>query len=601
MSRICICTTPIRPEPSPVPPFGAMAIIQSLQMIGEKPEFYHIDYFRPKEDEIIQYFEENQFDIVGISSIVSTAYVATKKLAQIIKKVNSKTCIIVGGNIVSSANVLLAKLPIDFCVIGEGEIIIQNLVRAITKGNLNDEVLGEIRGISFIDSKGNFRFTGFETPLSAEKILTPDFTILEKTGCLDYYMPSTADWNKKLDTSVHFENNKTAVVITSKGCVGRCTFCPRLEKGYRVLPTERVIEHLKLLKEKYSVGILDIQDENFGSNKSMTRDLVKKLGEMGFAWRAAGVRVDTVDKKTLKYWAANGCKLVSYGIETGSLRMLSVMEKKISLRQNLDAIRWTYEAGLPTYFIKLVIGMPGEDDSTIKETIAFLIKCMPYYPNVSRKRKGLASSINYAQALPGSPLYEYAREKGYIHNTIDAEEQYLIRISDVDASSIEHFINCTKQPFLKVLSWKYWINWELFRYHAKNYLGIAFTRTQKIRIYLIEFLHIFSRKAPKNIAFFKILAQQNKNKRIERLNDYFNLKSKRLSVLLPWNRYTYPFIVILIAWKKSQSIREFLDLIIHHLIWSINIFRKKSLPDKSLRKIVNISDNDETVLLRKGR
>ena len=613
MAKICICTTPIRPEPVDFPPFGSMAIIQSLQQIGENPEFYHIDYFRPDEDEIIQYFQDNQFDMVGISSVVSTAYTVTKQIAEIIKNVNSKTYIIVGGNIVASANVLLKKLPIDFCVIGDGEIIIQNLVKSINKGETDDDSLEEIRGISFIDSKGKFRFTGYEPPPTTENILSPDFDILERIGCLDYYMPKRPGWYEWLESSDKLQNKRTATVVSAKGCVARCTFCHRLEKGYRVIPNQHVIEHIKLLKEQYNIGTLAIADENFGSNKQVTKEFVKRIGEMGFSWRANGVRAYTVDAETLRYWADNGCKLVIYGIESGSPKMLEVMEKKVSLEQNINALKWTYEAGLPT-IIQLVIGMPGEDDTTIKETIDFLIRCMPYYSDVLKQRNDLVISLNYAQALPCTPLYEYARENGYIQKTIEAEEEYLKKISDVDAYSSDHFINYTKQPLLKVLSWRYWINWELYKYHAKHNLGISLSKVQKLKIFLLTLLrvigriNIIGRVVPKNINSLQIPVRKDMNSKIAKaenyLNTYYNLSSDplvRFSLILPWNKWTYPLIAIYLSKKHSNTFGEMCKLLLDHLIWSIKIFSRISLPEVSLRRLVNITDNDETVLLRQGR
>jgi hypothetical protein len=53
--KICVCTTPMRPTPTDFPPFGSMAIIKSLQKIGEDPKFYNIDYFRYSHEEIEDY------------------------------------------------------------------------------------------------------------------------------------------------------------------------------------------------------------------------------------------------------------------------------------------------------------------------------------------------------------------------------------------------------------------------------------------------------------------------------------------------------------------------------------------------------------------
>ena len=59
------------------------------------------------------------------------------------------------------------------------------------------------------------------------------------------------------------------------------------------------------------------------------------------------------------------------------------------------------------------------------------------------------------------------QEKKDLFRQILGEEKYLDFISDKDAYSNEHFINYT-QPLLKVLSWRYKINWNLWRAHAKK-------------------------------------------------------------------------------------------------------------------------------------
>ena len=107
--KVCICTTPIRPEPTEFPPFGSMAIIQSLESIGTEAEFYHLDYHRQSDEQMKKYFANNQFDIVGISAVVSTAYKFTKKLASIINNAKPDTITIVGGSLSASAKILHQK------------------------------------------------------------------------------------------------------------------------------------------------------------------------------------------------------------------------------------------------------------------------------------------------------------------------------------------------------------------------------------------------------------------------------------------------------------------------------------------------------------
>jgi len=77
-------------------------------------------------------------------------------------------------------------------------------------------------------------------------------------------------------------------------------------------------------------------------------------------------------------------------------------------------------------------------------------------------------SINYAQALPGTPLYEYGRRTELIGTSVDAEEEYLINVSDKNSSEPEYSINFTDYPTIVFWSWKYKIYVEtLYAYIQK--------------------------------------------------------------------------------------------------------------------------------------
>jgi Fe-S oxidoreductase len=165
--KICIVTTPIRPVPTNYPPFGSMAIIQSLRSIEQDVSFYNIDYHRYTHEQNLEYFKKNNFDAVGISAVVSTAYKYSKYLAHLIKKINPNTIVFLGGGMAASAEILHRKSKVDYCVVGDGEIIVKNLIKALQKNKVEDNDLEKIRGITFIDSKNTFKFTGYEHPLPA--------------------------------------------------------------------------------------------------------------------------------------------------------------------------------------------------------------------------------------------------------------------------------------------------------------------------------------------------------------------------------------------------------------------------------------------------
>ena len=186
--KICVATTPIRPYPTDFPPFGSMIIVQSLRELGHEVFFHHIDYHRYSKENNYNYFKKNQFDVVGISAVVSTAYEYTKYLSKLIKEINQNTTLVVGGSLVASAEILHRKSKIDFCVIGDGEIIIKNLVKTIEENKLKDEDLVIIKGITFIDSQNKLKFTGYERPVPAPLLESPDYSILEDDKSINWYI-----------------------------------------------------------------------------------------------------------------------------------------------------------------------------------------------------------------------------------------------------------------------------------------------------------------------------------------------------------------------------------------------------------------------------
>lgn len=597
LPRGVICTTPIRPVPTTFPPLGSLAIIQSLRKINVDTHFYNIDYFRPPEDEIENYFLQNQFDFVGISAVVSTAYAFTKKLSEIIRRVSPNTVQILGGNLAASADLILRKTFIDFCVLGDGESIIQELISGLSANNFFVEEKSRfetIKGIAYLDNK-SFVSTGYSKTPDATDISFPDYGILESDGSLDWFMPNDSNWDEKNENTDESKCVKSATVITSKGCVARCTFCHRWEKGFRAKSTFGIREHLKSLKDIYGVEAIQIGDENFGSDKDKTIEVVEALSELGLIWKAAGVRARTVNLELLQFWKSKNAKTIVYGIESGSQTMLDVMQKNVTVEMNSNALRWTSQAGLHTV-LQLVIAMPGESDYTIRETRDFVIKHLKDLIPLSNGLPSNSISINYAQALPGTPLYEYAIQNELIKNTIDGEEEYLLAISDIDAYSTDHFINYTKQPLLKVIMWRYLITGPADLYYIEQVLNIKLNFLKTTYSLILSFLnrvqlarriiHFYEIESPLIVQIKKYLATDLKND-----EGYFNFKGG-WQISLLFSRYyhfiAYPLLAFGLAIKKSKSPTEFLRLIFEHIVWSA-IFKKKalrSLPKISLRKVV---------------
>lgn len=625
--KICICTTPLRPTPTTFPPFGSMAIIQSLRDAGHEVSFLHIDYFRYADGWMREYFAMHQFDVVGISAVVSTAYMYTKYLGNLIREVSPSTCIVVGGNLAASAEILLRKCQIDFCVVGDGEIIIRNLVAEVSSGAKNFERLRAVKGICFLGSDHEFIFTGYGEKPPADQISWPDYGILESDGSLSHYISDTIDNRIDGTYDIHGEGARLATIVMTKGCVARCTFCHRWEKGFRVRPVDQVIAHAKFLKDRFNVRYLDIADENFGSDHAVARELADELGKLGMVWRCAGVRANTVDQESLWHWQRNGCTSVIFGFESGSDRILKIMEKKVTVEQNLAALEAVCQTGMTTV-IQLVIGMPGETDDTIRETIDFLKRAAPLVTLWKDKAPSELISINYAQALPGTPLYEWAREHGYIGVELDEEEKYLIHISDTDAYLSDHFINYTGLPLLRVLMWQVWILAEIDAHHYRSQAdadGQCYPGVWQIVRYYISAVGIQLDRgwAQGNwvgrAARWLIGAKGGSKDGADAYDyvtesGYFNVRKGFKMAPLLLNPITrplfFPLLAVAMAAYKGGSVAGSLRLLRDYFIWQIGGSKTQNIQVESisLRKAVAINSpvsgarsSDAMLPLRQGR
>lgn len=482
--KIVICTTPIRPTPTSYPPFGSLAVLQALRSAGFDPVFFDIDGLRPSFPEVLQRLEAEAPNLIGISAVVSTAYGYVKELCTAIRRILPGTKIVLGGNLAASAEILHRLCHVDVCVVGEGEKVVVNLVRHYLRhreGGDHDE-LQKVKGITCLDPRGELVFTGYETAIPANELLDPDYSILEQHSNIHNFItdPFTRDSFATDPRSYepHRAGKKMATVVTTKGCVARCTFCHRWDKGFRQIAPPKVIQRIMYLMDRYNVGFIQFGDENFGSDRRATDELIRLIKPLDILWHVAGVRACSTEMEQLKRMREAGCSSLYYGFESGSPEILDVMEKKLDLKDNYNAARWLHEAGLSTVY-QLVLGMPGENHRTISDTIQMVKTITEFLPD----RPDRYLSTNYIQALPGTPVYEYARVKGLIGSTLAGEEQYLLAISDNEAGDDTKFLNFTDSPDLVVQSWRPWILYEAtvhwHRYRRKHPRSSSPTRIER--------------------------------------------------------------------------------------------------------------------------
>lgn len=453
-------TLPQRDTPGTFPPYGPLAVMTYLKKAGyANIVLYNMDLRRPSREEAVDYIVSYHPDVLCISAPVSTSYENCKYYSLEIKKRLPKATIVLGGNLAASAEIILKKTAVDICVLGEGEIACKELFDVLS-GNRPRSDLPKIKGLGYLEG-GTFINTGYAEQLPMEEVYDVDWNVLDEHSrkhCFQKFADFASDAVRiKYFAGIYGGKgieaeklNKTVGVIAcSKGCVSRCTFCHRWQKGVRFIPPEILIQRMKDLMEHDNVGAFEFADECFGADIKWLHKFCELVKPLNILWYSAGMRVKQITPEIIAMMKEAGCRAIIYGMETGSERMIEVMEKRAAIEDNIRAFRLTLEAGLYT-IPQLIIGMPGENPETIQESAEFIAKNMA----LDKTQNPREVSINFAQALPGTPLYEYARHKGMIGESVDEEEKYLLHISDRNACDEETTLNFTEHPRLALLSWR---------------------------------------------------------------------------------------------------------------------------------------------------
>ncbi len=185
-------------------------------------------------------------------------------------------------------------------------------------------------------------------------------------------------------------------IVTSRGCPAACTYCIKhvsYQFGTRLRSPELLVEEMWQLKE---LGIHNIHmyADLFTVNRDQVVNLCKLMIEEDIQIRwTCNSRVDYVDQEMLDLMGKAGCWLISWGIESGNEQILRHARKGAYPDKAERALRWAKEAGIKNwgYFI---IGLPGETEETIRQTIDF-----------SKKLPLDIALFHVAAPYPGTPFF----------------------------------------------------------------------------------------------------------------------------------------------------------------------------------------------------
>lgn len=329
-------------------------------------------------------------DLIGKTNsgkvLISTTLLQLKeglRVANSVKKRSPKSIVVMGGPAFGSVKTedLIRDAPVDIVVIGEAENVILDIVSWEKASSIRAKI-GSRNMIRM--AGGTFEINTVRNKPDLAKIPLPAWDMLSIEKYLDR-------WSK--------ETGMTSLqIIGSRGCPFSCSFCDKTVTGskYRSRPVEIVANEISYLVANYSPDDIFYDDDLFTVGKERVFKMCEKIAAINTRW-SAQARVDTVTFEMLVAMKQAGCRELYFGVESGSERILKILNKKTSRKQIVGAFELCHKVGVkPGAY--LMVGVPGETKLDIQETIKLVNEIRPAMLNFS-----------FLMPFPGTKIFQQTK------------------------------------------------------------------------------------------------------------------------------------------------------------------------------------------------
>jgi len=168
------------------------------------------------------------------------------------------------------------------------------------------------------------------------------------------------------------EGRPATTAISSRGCPFACTFCANNAWGktIRMRSPSNIFEEIKMLKDKHGYGAFMFFDDTMTVSKKRMGEICGLLKTLKIVYRCF-IRSDTVDRDILEKMRESGCVEVGIGLESGSQRILDIVNKGTNIKKNMEMVKLCRSLGMRVKGF-VMVGLPGENRESVKQTADFL-------------------------------------------------------------------------------------------------------------------------------------------------------------------------------------------------------------------------------------
>lgn len=324
-------------------------------------------------------------DVVALTAMTSK-FPMVARLAEISKEIFPEVPVIAGGHHASIfGRELLENRNFDFIVVGEGERTVRELIQAIAR---NSRDFSGIKGLVYRAENGQI-ITTSQRPLieNLDELPIADRDLIINPG----YPP---------------ENN----IIISRGCPFNCHYCGAKTiwtRKVRRRSIDNIVSEIEYLFSRNKSRAVTFWDDSFTCNRKFISELLPELRKFKGLSFSCITRLDLIDAELLAEMKAAGCSQILFGIESGSDRVLQLIDKKLTVEQIKKQTALVDEAGI-AWLGFFLIGYPGERQEDIVKTVAFM-----------KELNASWSEINIFNPLPGTKIWDELEAQGVVSSRMD--------------------------------------------------------------------------------------------------------------------------------------------------------------------------------------
>lgn len=253
---------------------------------------------------------------------------ALPEITQAIRDALPDTLIVLGGaHVAAFGRAALADTAADVAVVGEGELTMEQIVRAF----LEREGMECIAGIIRRDLNGNIVVNSGVQPLikDLDSLPMPAYDLIDMSKY----------WSQQAFAPV--PSRRYVSLFSSRGCPYGCIYCHNVfGKGFRAQSPERIIAEIKYVRKLTSAVEVEFLDDCFNLDRNRVLAyaelLLKEVGPMKTMFPNA-LRADLLDDEIVDALVSAGMYYSALALESGVPRIQKLIGKRLHISKFLEA------------------------------------------------------------------------------------------------------------------------------------------------------------------------------------------------------------------------------------------------------------------------